>query len=543
MIMRFCVLLLCACQLAWAVPAPAAAPASGASTSGASASGASAASSARTAPAAPGAELVYASPRDIGDLNPHDYQGEAEAQAMVFEPLAANTQDGVKPWLAERWEISADGREYLFHLRRGVAFSDGEPFNAEAVKRNFDAVMADKSRHAWLELVDAIERWEAVDEHAFRLVLKRPYAQTLTELGMPRPFRFISPRGFLRDGARDGVQGHAGTGPWMLAEHEAGRHARFTANPGYWGEGPRLSAVRWLVLPRLEDRMAALRQGRAHLVFGDGCGQPAPDAKGRYAQAFSQPHATRALILNSRQPFTGEKAVRLALQSAIDREGLVRTVLGPASQAASTLMAPGLPGLGGLALERRAYDPGKAASLLDEAGWRPGADGWRVKDGRRACVRLCISVRDAQERAMAKCIQQDLAAIGVDAAILAEESVVFLRRMQTGEFEMHFVRSAGRPLDPQAFLASWLVPDLGIYHALQGLERRDWLEQAIARTMREPDAARRAVLHREILAFVHGEGLFVPLAATRIPALHAPSLKGVAFSPNAHEILFGDMHF
>ena len=87
-------------------------------------------------------ELRYAATKDIRDINPHLYTGEMAAQAMVFEPLVSNTPEGIRPCLAESWDISDDGRVYTFHLRRDVRFSDGEAFNAAAVKQNM-ALLSD----------------------------------------------------------------------------------------------------------------------------------------------------------------------------------------------------------------------------------------------------------------------------------------------------------------------------------------------------------------------------------------------------------------
>ena len=86
-------------------------------------------------------ELVYASTKDIRDINPHLYGGEMAAQNMVFESLVVNTEKGIQPALAQSWDISKDGKTYTFHLRENVTFSDGEPFNAKAVKMNIDAVV------------------------------------------------------------------------------------------------------------------------------------------------------------------------------------------------------------------------------------------------------------------------------------------------------------------------------------------------------------------------------------------------------------------
>jgi nickel transport system substrate-binding protein len=99
--------------------------------------------------------LVYSWPSNVGPLNPHLYSpNQMFAQAMVYEPLLRYGRDGsIMPWLAQSWEISADGREYTFDLRRKVFFSDGTPFDAEAVKKNHDAVLANAKRHTWLEMI------------------------------------------------------------------------------------------------------------------------------------------------------------------------------------------------------------------------------------------------------------------------------------------------------------------------------------------------------------------------------------------------------
>ena len=96
--------------------------------------------------------IVYASTKDIRDINPHLYGGEMAAQGMVFESLVINTKEGVKPWLATSWDISEDGTTYTFHLRKNVFFTDGTPFDAEAVRLNIEAVLANRLRHAWLDL-------------------------------------------------------------------------------------------------------------------------------------------------------------------------------------------------------------------------------------------------------------------------------------------------------------------------------------------------------------------------------------------------------
>ena len=213
-------------------------------------------------------ELDYASTKDIRDINPHLYSGEMAAQNMVFEPLVLNTEFGPQPHLAESWSISPDGKTYIFKLRTDVTFSDGEPFNAQAVKLNIDAVLDNYTRHGWLELVQQIDSVRVIDDYTIELKLKNAYYPTLTELSFTRPFRFISPRAFIAGKTKDGVQGYVGTGPWVLEEHEPEQYARFTANPNYWGKKPKLNAVVWNVIPDRQAMLLALQKGDIQLIFG-----------------------------------------------------------------------------------------------------------------------------------------------------------------------------------------------------------------------------------------------------------------------------------
>ncbi len=498
--------------------------------------------------AAPKTELVYASTKDIRDINPHLYGGEMAAQGMVFEPLVMNTREGVKPWLAESWDISPDGREYTFHLRKGVTFTDGTPFNAEAVKLNMDAIMANRIRHAWLDMMNEIDRGEVVDEHTFRLVLKHPYYPTLIELGLLRPFRFISPKCFVDGQTKNGVSGLAGTGPWVLAEHKDNQYALFTANPQYWGEKPKIAAVRWKVMPDHQAILLALQKGEIDLIFGadgDMVNLDSFDAlrrQGKYTAVISQPIASRAILLNAHQPFTREKAVRLALQHAIDKEGIVQGVLNGSEKVADTLMASTVQYCD-IPLEKRAFDPARAAAMLDAAGWKTGKDGWRYKDGQKAAVRLYYNSNNAQERTISEFMQGDLKKLGVDMKIIGEEKQAYLDRQKTGDFELQYSLSWGTPYDPQSYLSSWRIPAHGDYQAQTGMERKEWLDKTITALMTEPDEARRRAMYRDVFTYVHDEGVYIPLSYSRTKAVHVSGLKGVEFGLSQYEIPFEKMYF
>lgn len=100
------------------------------------------------------AELKFATAKNVGELNPHLYSlNEMFAQNMAYEGFVAYFEDNkIIPALATSWDISKDGLVYTFYLRKGVKFSNGKDFNANAIKANFDAIFANKQRHIFLHL-------------------------------------------------------------------------------------------------------------------------------------------------------------------------------------------------------------------------------------------------------------------------------------------------------------------------------------------------------------------------------------------------------
>ena len=146
--------------------------------------------------------LNFVNYRDVRDLNPHLYAGEMYAQEMLYETLIDITADGFKPCLAESWTISEDGKVYTFKIRKGVTFHDGTVCDAFAIKANFDAILENRARHTWLEMMHLLEKIEAPDAETFKIYMKAPYWPMLIELGVTRPFAMISPKAMKNGSTR-----------------------------------------------------------------------------------------------------------------------------------------------------------------------------------------------------------------------------------------------------------------------------------------------------------------------------------------------------
>lgn len=494
-------------------------------------------------------ELDYASTKDIRDLNPHLYSGEMAAQNMLFESLVLNTEEGPQPYLATHWDISPDGKRYVFTLREGVTFSDGEPFNAQAVKQNMDAVLENYSRHAWLELVQQIESVNVLDDYHVELKLKHAYYPTLTELGLTRPFRFISPKDFIDGKTKNGVQHYAGTGPWLLAEYQPNHYARFVANPRYWGKKQALNAVVWHVIPDRQTMLLALKKGDIQLIFGSDGDMVDMDvfeqlaASKRFATLLSEPVGTRSIVLNSQRDITSDLAVREALAYAVNKQAIAQGVFANSEAVAQTLMAKNVP-YSDVEVKEYHYNPAQARQRLEAAGWHlPDGKSVREKQGKPLSLLLSYNINNAAEKEIAELLQADFHAVGVELRILGEEKQAYLDRQKRGEFDLQYSLSWGKPYDPASYISSFRIPAHADYQAQKGLPNRAEIHRMIEELLIMQDETLRKQGYAAFWKMLAQHAVYLPLTYSRTKAVFARELQGVGFNPSQYEIPFERMSF
>ena len=487
-----------------------------------------------------GDTLVYSWAGNAGgDLNPHLYSpNQMYAQDLIYEPLVLYTRsDTIEPCLAESWEISEDGRTYTFHLRRGVTFSDGTPWSAAAAKANFDAVMANAARHAWLGLTGEIEGTEAVDEHTLLLKLKNAYGPTLMDLALIRPFRFLSPAQFGPDGGTaKGIKAPIGTGAWVHAEGKKGEYDLFRRNETYWGKKPELAEVLIKVIPEGDSRVVALETGDLDIICG-ASGQGAAqisleafrrlEATGRFETGISEPRATRALAINSARGAGRDLAVRKAIQHAIDRDAIIKGVFLDVEKPAPFLFSTSMPYCD-VGLVPYEHDLEKAKKLLDEAGWKQDGD-YRSKDGQELTFEFCFVGNDAVQKTIAEVVQSDLKKAGMKVILIGEESDSYYKRQKDGEFGMIFNDTWGAPYEPHAMCSSMRVPSHADYQAQLGLPMKKELDEKIEEALRATTDEVRVALYKDILTTLHDQAVYFPIAYKTMVKVHKKELAGVEF--------------
>ena len=491
-------------------------------------------------------ELVFVNYRDIRDLNPHLYAGEMYAQEMLYETLVNITADGYEGCLAESWDISDDGKTYTFHIRDGVKFSDGEVCDANAIKANFDAIIENKDRHTWLEMMNLLVGVSAPDDKTFVIELSEPYYPLLTELGVTRPFAMISPKAMKDGSTKDGVNAYIGTGPYVLTDFVTDEYAIFEANENYWGEQPKIKKITVKVIPDNQTRILALEKGEIDMIFGknmidaDAINQYTGNDK--FTVSLSDPTSTRQIVLNTTRDVLADKEVRQALQHATNKQAISDGIFYGLEQPADTLFAKTVPYCD-IDLEPYAYDVELAQSMLDEAGWVVGADKIREKDGQKLNIDLLYNSDSVTEKAIAEYLQSEYQKIGISLNIHGEEEQSYRDNMKAGNFDMVFNICWGTPYDPQSSLAAMRAPVYGDYAAQLGLEDKAVIDQAITDILVSTDETKRQELYTFVLTRLHEDAVYIPLTYECNKAIYRSDLQGFHFTQTQYEVPFADFYF
>ena len=490
-------------------------------------------------------ELVFVNYRDIRDLNPHLYAGEMYAQTIIYDRLIDITPEGYRGALAESWEISEDGKTYTFKIREGVKFSDGEVCDAHAIKANFDAILENKERHTWLEMMHLLESVEAPDAGTFRIRMSAPYFPMLTELGVTRPFGIVSPKAMKNGSTKEGVNAFVGTGPYKLTDFVRDEYAVFEVNEHYWGSRPEIEKITVKVIPDNQTRILALEKGEIDLIFG----KNEIDAEAinkyrnseKFAVALSAATSTRQIVLNTSNEILKDAAVRRALQHATDRKTISEGVFYGVEQPAETLFARTVPYCD-IDLKPYEYSAETAAKMLDEAGWKLEKN-VRVKDGKKLELGLLYNSNSVTERTIAEYLQSEYAKLGVVVNIKGEEEQSYRDNMKAGNFDMVFNICWGTPYDPQSSLAAMRQRVYGDYAAQLGLHDKKEIDEAITKVLTTVDQKERQELFSFVLTRLHEDAVYIPLTYECNKAVFRSDLKNVTFNPSQYEIPFARMHF
>jgi len=291
----------------------------------------------------------------------------------MYDTLIWVDEEGIfQPALAEDWEVSEDGSEYTFHLRQGVTFHNGEPFNAEAVVFSWER--AKDAGFEYSNLWQLATTVEKIDDYTVKIATDGPDALFLTTVA--DNWAIIPPQYFQEVGQQGFDEHPMGTGPFMFVEWVKGDRIVMKANPDYWQEGvPNIENLIFRPIPESATRVAAIQTGEVDIVTR----LSSEEAKSllgvpnvtviKYPVERVYYIAFNNMTTGVGQP-TEDALVRQAMNYAVDVDAIIDSLFDGFAKPAIGFVSTGE--LGYDDAEPFGYDPDKARDLLAQAGYPDG---------------------------------------------------------------------------------------------------------------------------------------------------------------------------
>lgn len=491
-------------------------------------------------------EGVLRPPERINPLFAAANQTDADLSALIFSGLVRLGPDGTPlPDLAERWEITGNGQSYVLHLRRGVVWHDGDAFDADDVLFTFRAISdpAFRGDPTLAQLMQGVVL-TARDAYTVEFRLEQAYAPFLAYLTVG-----ILPHHLLEGLDANGLLNAPfngrpiGTGPYRLRGRDDDSIELAPHSTYYFGP-PRIEKIELRFFASPSAVAEALRRGEIDAGLFPPATDPSVYDILRDAPGILQRNLVSTsffmLYLDTRSPMFSDAAVRRAMlrgmnmQSVIDGPGLrrgmnVESGMPESLWAYSDLDVPG-------------FDPGAAASLLEQAGWRRGRDGVRTKGADRLSFTL-DTADDPYRVEIAENISRQLRALGIDVTVQPLDRATFvdqhlISRSYTAALALV---DPGPDPDPYPFWHSSQIGPPGRNLANYSEPR---IDDVLERARQTTDTERRKELYALFSGYLIAAMPSIPLFAPTYTYVQPEQLQGVApgmlFTPasrfaNVHE--------
>ncbi|HEY0209447.1 dipeptide ABC transporter periplasmic-binding protein DppA [Acerihabitans sp.] len=450
----------------------------------------------------------------------------------------------VIPSLADKWEISADGKSYTFHLRKGVKWQESKDFkptrdfNADDVIFSFMRQKdANNPYHKvsggnyeyfdGMGMGDLIASVEKVDDYTVRFNLTREESPFLADLAMD--FASIMSAEYADAMQKAGTPekidlNPIGTGPFQLLQYQKDSRILYKAFENYWGTKPKIDRLVFSITPDASVRYAKLQKNECQVMPYPNPADIARMKQDKDITLLQQPGLNVGyLAFNVEKKPLDNLKVRQALITAVNKSAIIDAVYQGAGQPAKNLIPPTMWGYND-AVQDYAYDPAKAKELLKEAGMPDGftIDLWAMPVQRPY---------NPNARRMAEMIQSDWAKIGVKAKIVSYEWGEYLKRAKAGEHQSVMMGWTGDNGDPDNFFATLF----SCASAKDGSNYSRWcykpFEDVIQPARSTSDHAKRVDLYKQAQVVMHDQAPALIIAHSTVYEPVRKEVKGYVVDP------------
>ena len=461
--------------------------------------------------------IIENSPTNLDPRVGLDAQSERIGELLFDSLVHRDEHFELKPFLADSWEIP-DPQTYIFHLHKGVRFHNGQPLTSRDVKWTFDSLLAGKIRSSKTATYNKIASIDAPDESTVVFHLKEPMASLLWNLS-------DGAIGIVPYGSGEDFNQHPiGSGPFRFVSAQQDKDVVIERNPDYWGTPAHLERIEFDVIPDATTRALELRKHSADIAINSLTADTVLALRKDPGLTVMQAPGTiySYLALNLRDPILKDVRVRHAMAYAIDVQPIIRYLLRDQAQPAYSILPPEHWAYDG-DVERYAYDPAKARTLLDQAGYP-------AKSGVRFHVTMKISSDDAT-RLMAVVLQQQLREVGIALDIRSFEFATFYSDITKGAYQIHSLRWIGGNQDPDIFEYVFDSASFPPKRANRTFFSNPRVDELIKEGRTTLDQDKRKVIYDELQRIIAEQLPYINLWYLDNVLIHTNRVRGITVGP------------
>lgn len=455
---------------------------------------------------------------------------------LVYDPLVRYGAGGeIEACLAESWEISEDGREYTFHLRKDVKFSDGTEFNADNVIFNAGRWEGKQTFSSKLQEV------KKIDNDTVTFVFEDAAYPCLIEFTYPRPYRMLGENGVDEQG---NFKEMIGTGQWMIESYDINKEVVFVPNPYYFGEKPKVDKIVLKMVSDGQARTMAMQSEEADISMSDLPSENMPVVMADENLDIFEVNGTLSfyLILNYDHETLQDQNLRQALNYAIDKESLVEDLLDGEGKAATGLFTPNTPYVTEENSPGYAYDLERAKELLKASGYEDtDGDGIVEKNGEKLSLRLVFQTEEyANWKTICEYLQSEYAKAGIEIELVTQESAAYYDAIwSTRDYDIVLYRTYEDSWNPHGFLGSMFVQT-------EGNPAVSWYDETLSNdittVLRTIDEEERTKLYDAIFTRMNEQAVCVPLYYPAKKYVYNKRLTGLNEASTSYEgIVWGEI--
>ena len=444
--------------------------------------------------------VIESSPANLDPRIGKDAQSE-RIDELIFDSLVRKDEHfNITPGVADHWE-TPDPQTYIFHLHHGIHFHDGRSLTARDVKWSLDTMRNGSLatvKGAAYKLVDKIE---TPDDFTVTLHLTEPYAPLLWNL-TGGAFGVV-PYGSDKNFSRMPV----GSGPFRFVSLSPDSEVILERNDDYWGEHARVGRLLFKIVPDATTRVLELRKGSADIAVTS----LSPDIVNTLRQESTlkieeQPGSSlQYLAFNVRDPILKDVRIRQALAYAIDRRPVLHYLFHDQARLADSILPPEHWAYYGEVAHYN-YDPEKANTVLDAAGYARG------RDGARFHLTMKTSNVDETTRLLAVVLQQQLRRVGIALDIRSFEFATFFSDVMKGQFQFYTLRWVGYSnQDPDIFEDVFHSASFPPKRDNRGFYSNAAIDHLIDEARRSADQQKRKQLYAQVQQILANELPYINL--------------------------------